>query len=578
MKRHLKITAARALLLVMACSAVITAQDGGIVPAPSAQKEGRPKEVKVVIPSLKGLVFLSPPAGLQADVAGNTGVDTAAVEMLNRDDFKEMAGKFIGRPVTMDDLHAITHRVVLYYRAHNHPLVEAIVPSQNVQSGVIQVVVTEYKVGSVRPEGNRWFSDDVVTAPFSLQHGDTVDSDRLVNELESANMNPFRRVNVIYQPSTEPGYTDVVLETQDQLPVRVFTGFDNGGTPVTGRNRWELGATWGNALWHDQQITYQLSTSTNFFDSPGRRPGVPGGASFVGQSLNWSIPVRGRDSVVVSGNYERSVPAIGEDFGLLGKSWGVSARYNLALHRTNSFTHTVSLGYDFKSTNNNLAFGGTQVMRNSTQIDQFTAGYAANLTDRWGSTSLSTSLFFSPGNITPDNTNAQFQPAFGQSGRDLASAHYTYWRTDLNRLTRLPWRSVHAFRLLGQTSTSNLLYTEQLAGGGQEIMRGYDPNALLGDRGIIMSNELRSPVFGGGHEVSFGGIQAVAFWDFAHLGSVQNVADFVNHLNGSSVGVGLRYALRSNLSAKSDYGWQLQHLPEANSRDHLVSFGLILSY
>jgi hemolysin activation/secretion protein len=93
-----------------------------------------------------------------------------------------------------------------------------------------------------------------------------------------------------------------------------------------------------------------------------------------------------------------------------------------------------------------------------------------------------------------------------------------------------------------------------------------------------MSNELRTPTFQKSGETVLGQIQFLTFWDFAHLSSVHDVPGAVNHLNGSSVGMGVRYNLRSNLTAKADYGWQLQHLPTGDGRDQLVSFGLMMSY
>ena len=174
------------------------------------------------------------------------------------------------------------------------------------------------------------------------------------------------------------------------------------------------------------------------------------------------MPVRNTDSLSIFGNFQKSIPNVGADFGFVGKSGQASIRYNLALHRTSHFVETLQAGYDFKTTNNNLAFGGTQVSRNSSEIDQFPLAYAANLTDKWGSSSFSTSLVFSPGGITPNNTNASFQPGLQQSGLFGASSHYFYWRSDLSRLNKLPGNAVYAFRLLGQTSSSNLLYTEKL--------------------------------------------------------------------------------------------------------------------
>ena len=539
-----------------------------------------PKPVEhVIVPSLKGLVFLSKPEDVVQSGVSAAGVTTAAVPFLGADFQIQMSG-CLNRPLTLDGLNNITHAVVAYYRAHNHPLVSAVAPTQNIDGGVVQVVVTEFRVGEIRPQGNKWFSDRVVTAPITLHHGDTIDSQLLVAQLDSANANPFRHVNLVYEPSSQPGYADLVLETQDRLPVSVFTGFDNSGLPVTGRNRWDVGVTWGNALWRDQQLSYQLSTSTDFFSGRSSQPGEPGGASFVGQSLTWVMPVRGSDSITVFGNYQRAVPNVGQDFGLIARSGEAGAHYNVALRRTASLVHTLALGYDFKATNNNLDFGGTNISRTNAEIDQFPLTYTATLLDGHGSTALATSLVFSPGHITPNNNSSAFQPAGEQSGRPFASARYVYWRSDLTRLTKLPAGMTWAARLAGQVSSANLLYTEQLAGGGLDILRGYDPNSVLGDEGVMLSNELRSPAIKKqtGETAWLGQLQPFIFWDWANMSSVHDVAGAVNHISAASIGAGAHYNLRSHIVATVEFGRQLQHLPFADSRDQLVSFSLLTAY
>jgi hemolysin activation/secretion protein len=313
-----------------------------------------------VIPSLKGVVFVSSKDGLKAAGISTPGIQTSDVKMLDSDDFRASLETRLNHPLTIEGLNDIAHSVVTYYRSHNHPLVDATVPAQNVETGVVQVVVTEFYVGSVRAQGNKWFSDSVVTAPLAFQHGDAVDSANLLNQLDAANTNPFRRVNLVYEPSKEAGYTDLVLETQDRFPIRVFTGFDNGGTPSTGRNRWETGVTWGNAFRHDQQLAYDFSASTDLFGGGSSRSGQPGGPSFAGHSLTWSVPVFGRDSISILGGFQRSVPNLGQDFGLVGIAGQAGFRYSHAFRRTGSFIHTLQVGYDFKTTNNNLDFGGNR--------------------------------------------------------------------------------------------------------------------------------------------------------------------------------------------------------------------------
>jgi hemolysin activation/secretion protein len=292
------------------------------------------------------------------------------------------------------------------------------------------------------------------------------------------------------------------------------------------------------------------------------------------------MPVREHDSLTIFGSYQKSSPNIGADFGYIGKSGQAGIRYSLALPRTKGFVQTLQVGYDFKTTNNNLAFGGEQVSRTNSEIDQFRFAYAANLTDHYGASSFTTTLVFSPGGLSPNNYANEFQPAYGQSGIPGAQSRYAYWRSDFNRLTKIPYDGVYAFRLIGQTSTTNLLYTEKLAAGGSDILRGYDPNSVLGDRGIVMSNELRSPALNPLPEHALGQVQFLAFWDYAHLAAEHPDAGTINLTTASSVGTGLRYNLRSNVTARVGYGWQLVRLPTTNpaARHQFADVALTLAY
>ncbi len=535
--------------------------------------ENKPDPNLIAVPMLKGLVFVSKPGSIQKAGISSPGVIAANLPVLDTGAFHSQLEEFIGKPATFATLDAITRMTVAAYREAHRPLVDVVIPEQNVQSGTVQVLVTEFLVGKVTAVGNKWFSSRLITAPVSLQHGDAIDSVKLMNELDAANANPFRRVNLVYQPSLETGFTDLVLKTEDRLPLRIFAGFDNSGTPATGLSRENIGITWGNAFWLDQQLSYQLSASDDFFDA-GFRPLGHNRAAFIGHSLNWSTPLPWGDSLSIFGGYQQSVPNLGADFGLLGKSGQASIRYNKTLPRTASFLQVLSAGYDFKTTNNNLAFGGEIVSRNAIEVDQFPIAYSANLSDKWGTTSVVTTLVYSPGNVTANNTDSAFQPAAGQSGTPLATANYIYWRADATRLTKLPKSAVWSSRFISQATTRNLLYTEQLATGG-DLLRGYDTNSILGDQGVVLSNELRTPSFHKS-ETLFGEIQFLAFWDYAHVSTKNYVVDAVNRLNASSLGVGLRYNLRSNVTAKFDYGFQLIHLPNSDGKDQLAAFAIVV--
>jgi hemolysin activation/secretion protein len=532
-------------------------------PPPTAP--AAPKGSTVILPDLKGVAFVAGPGPLPK-TPGAPGISVGGIAVLERPGFVDEIKPFLGKPLTFDQLNDITQRVIAFYRANDRPLVDVVVPEQDVSTGVVRILVTEFRVGAIKVEGNRWFTSDQVAAAFTLKPGDTIDANALLGELDVANANPFRHVDLVYQPGTQAGTTNLVLQTQDRLPLHVYAGYDNDGQRVLGRDRWTTGFTWGDAFWADQQLSYQLTTSDNFWHHRSAPPGEPDGPSNLAHSLSWSAPLPWGDRLSIFGLYEEEVPKVGASFGLTGVNGQASLRYTRPLPRTQSFTQAVEIGYDFKTTNNNLDFGGTAVSQNATEIDQFPLGYSANLTDPYGSTSLTTTLYWSPGGITAGNTDAAFQPGTGQSGRADARAEYLYFRGELDRLTRLPLDASWAVRFIGQVTDRNLLDTEQVSVGGADLLRGYDPNTINGDQGVVLSNELRTPSFPLLPDaVRPAGVsddtQLLAFWDYAALSAKEEVEGSGVGAHASSVGLGLRYSLATNLTMKLDYGWQLQHLP-----------------
>lgn len=541
--------------------------------AQDLQKRGAQQgQSGIATPALKGLVFLSDPASLRPHGVDAVGIITTGIDMLDRQSFRDQMSSYLGKPLTMPDLKQITRKVVVYYSAHNHPLVDAVVPEQDVQSGVVQIIVTEFRVGSIRTKGNRWFSNSVVEAPLGLHHGDTIDMTRLLSQLDAANANPFRRVNLVYEPSQQPGYTDLVLQAEDRIPLRFYTGFDNSGTAATGHNRWNAGATWGNAFGLDQQLAYQFSSSSDLYLGSSRSLGQPRGPAFISHGLSWSMPLSFGDSISVFGNYQRAVPNIGPDLGLVGLNGQASIRYNHVLPRTVKFVESVQAGYDFKTTNNDLAFGGVSVLSSAVEIDQFPIAYLANLTDSWGVSSSYTSLVYSPGSLTPNNTPS----AFATAGIGQPSSHYFYLREDFTRLTKLPFGAVWSSRVVAQKSNAGLLYTEQLVAGGPDLLRGYQPNSIMGEEGVVLSNELRTPSFRRLGDRQIGQLQFLSFWDFGCLHVKGDSAGYGGNVNASSIGAGLRYSFRNHVSAKFDYGWQLRSLPGVPGGGHLANIALVL--
>lgn len=538
-----------------------------------------------ILPSLDGIALVDTPAGIKPDGVSVHGIDTGGIALLQGPEFTGQLTPYLGKPVSLHDLNEIARIIVLYYRARGHPLVDVTVPQQDVTSGTVQFLVSEFRAGKVEVEGNQWFSSGQLLAALHVTPGEPVDGERLLDDIAWLNQNPFRHIDLIYRRATAPDTTDIVLQTTDRFPVRVYAGFANSGTPITSLDRWNLGFNWGNALWSGQLLSYQFSSSDDFWhDRPdtGTRPDDP---TFVSHSLDWQIPLPWHHRLDIFGVYEKINPNIGEDFASPGTSGQASLRYVIPWVmplvipwlRSERIGGDWQLGYDFKTTNNNLEFGGTQISNTATNIHQFVLGADVAIEDGIGSTALAVTAYLSPGGLGGGNDNRDFA-----ASTPLATAQYAYAQFAFSRLTRLPYDLTWALRVKAQVSDANLLPSERLGFGGTDYGRGYFAFAASGDEGLLLSNDLRLPPW---HVVGEDDqLQLFAFWDYGNLHDHRtplNPATLQPASTGTalaSTGLGLHYLYGRYLEFRLDYGFQLRTLPGVAGRGQFGNVAITISY
>jgi hemolysin activation/secretion protein len=244
-----------------------------------------------------------------------------------------------------------------------------------------------------------------------------------------------------------------------------------------------------------------------------------------------------------------------------------------------SMTEDLQVGYDFKTSNNNLSFGGVQVSNVTTEVDQFPIIYDAVITSDYGQTALSNTLVWSPGNLTAQNSTSFFQQ---QANNAFAKANYFYDTLNITQTTRLPFDASWVMRLTGQTATTNLLPSEELGAGGHDTVRGYNERAANGSVGFLASQELRTPPFSLANGLLSDGVvdqaQLLAFWDYGSVRDAHYTAGTIPSTKLSSLGVGARYTVTRYVDLRIDYGFQQRRLPGASSLGQLLQASLTISY
>jgi hemolysin activation/secretion protein len=262
----------------------------------------------------------------------------------------------------------------------------------------------------------------------------------------------------------------------------------------------------------------------------------------------------------------------------VGVSWQGSVRYDAKLAPLWNVQEEMQAGFDFKQTNNNFAFYGFNISASATDIAQFPILYSAALADSWGQTQLSDLAVLSPGRLTPDNSDAAFEPSPLHFGVPDAHARYAYDLVTLSRINRLPSDFTAVLRGEVQWSTSNLLPSEQLGVGGVDSVRGYDERTAEGSEGELVTAEVRSPPVGPVGALWGGGIgdalQFDVFWDWGHVRNNTIAAGLPVTLD--SVGGGLHYTLSRFIDLRLENGWQLRKAPREQRRSSRLIFSVVV--
>ena len=536
-----------------------------------------PTGSEIIVSRLQGIIFVSDPAAVQPNGVTSPGLTVRDTATLQSQAFLDSIKPLLGQPVTFDRLNEISRRVVAFYRKQGHPFVNVTVPPQNIQSGTVQFLVTEYHIGRVTVEGTRWFSVSTIRRGVRLKPGDPIDDQTLADDIDALNENPFRHVGAIYRPGAEAGTTDLVLKTEDRFPMRFSGTFDNSGTQATGLARWGLGIDWGNAFWLGHALSFQYQSSSDLFQDRTPPDGASLPPSFQGYSASYAIALPLGRSLSVSGSYQQQVPRLGESLGEVGINGQASIRYGIPLGLLFGQKQRIAAGYDFKTSNNNLSFGGTQVFASTTQINQFLLDYTLEQSDGWGRTTAGNELVLSPGNLTPLNNNTTFQ-----QNMPGATARYAYDRINLTRITPLPLgMSAVTFGTL-QFASQNLLASEQLCGGGLDTIPGYELCTISGSAGYLFRQEVRSPSFSLFRVVGLGEradqMQFDAFWGYTALHNKSVTAGTPDPQRIESLGIGVRYAFDRYLSFRLEYGWQLLAAPGHSSSGSFGNFALTVAF
>lgn len=470
---------------------------------------------------------------------------------------QELVAPFAGPRRVYGDIQKALESLENEFRRLGYGTVQVYVPEQELTSGVVRLQVSEGVVGKVTITGNKFFNDENVRASLpNLKEGVAPNMRALSENVQLTNENPAKQIEVTLGVSEEEGKVDAKVEVKEDDPDRIYLTLDNTGTKASGKHR--IGVSYQNANManRDQVLTLAYTTAVD----------APGGVKVDIFSVGYRLPLYSiGDSVdVIYGNSSTNTPASvlapGGTLALNGKGTVLGLRYNHIFPRAGEFTSKLILGFDYKYMNSRCTVNGAPVSIDPPGVTASCIPYTlrpvtATYSGQWQRPGAA--IDYNVGVTHHLFPMGSFYP--GPAGVDRYSFVTTRQTSDRFTAIRLggsyaaaisgDWSGRAVFA--GQYATGPLPAGEQIGLTGSNSVRGFLERAVSTDRGYVANLEVYSPDYAKdlGLEGSFKG---VVFYDWASGHNHSALATGFARANVASVGVGVRYNFKKDISARLD--------------------------
>ncbi len=405
-------------------------------------------------------------------------------------------------------------------------------PPQTLTSGSVELQIVHFSIGQIHISGNRFYDDANIRHSLpALQPGVSPNTKRLARNLKMANDNAGKRVVLKFVEGKADDSIDADLTVKDHNPRLLFITLDNSGNSDTKEYRTTLGYQHGNLFNLDHSLTLTLTVS-------------PQDVSATRQfGANYHIPLysHGANLDFLLSDSEVNSGTVAGGTAITGKGSVLGFTYSRPLLSDTGFDHQWSIGFSYKSFNNDIRLG----LGNSQSTDVLSfpleLGYSFKHNVHSGVLTGAVSANINIGS-GKNNTDAKYDAVRREANKRWRSFQY---HLSYDREFAKAWL-FHA-GLSGQKSSDLLIPGEQFGVGGSSTLRGFEERSVTGDSGTRIALELWSP--------PWLGIRFLYFIDQARVDVNAGQHTPSAHYDLSSTGLGLRWNWKQQFSVAVDYGY-----------------------
>lgn len=478
--------------------------------------------------------------------------------LLSPEEIERAVAPHRGAARDFGDIQRALESLEAAYRLRGFTSVSVQLPEQEVTAGTVRFRVIEGRIGRVTVEGNRHFSAANVRAALpSLVAGQAPNAARLSENIQLANENPARQVEVLLSVGESEGRIDAAVRVTDERPLRGFVTLDNTGNEATGRNRVGVAVQHANLFDRDHVGTLAYTTA----------PDRPAGVKVDIWSLGYRVPIPRRGDSVEFVYAESSVgvpsssPALGGATGILGRGKVMGARWNVVFARRGEYSARLTAGIDRRDVKSACAdANGNPVVGVAGCADYLVQ--PASLTYSARQEKSGFALAYSVGAAVNTASSAPATYDLASSNR-RAPTSFGLLRGTLGLAWQLPADWQLRANAQWQVTPHALVATEQMSLAGFAAVRGFVERAFAADRAALAQFEAYAPELAGPLGLP-GSLRALGFFDMARGSNLNQPFDSPSQFNLASVGLGARYQLRRDMSGRFDVARVLRSPAVAN--------------
>lgn len=487
----------------------------------------------------------SAPAPLQAPVAKPNSsnansdvrvkVDTftfSGNSVMTEAQLQAMVAPWSGRELNFGELEQVTKHIEQTYRMAGYFLAQAILPTQQIRNGSININISEGRIGKIRLEGESRVSAKAMYLRLDkLLKTPTMTEAKLERQILLINDLAGGTSSIDLQAGDENGTTDVVLM---EKPSKLFTGragLDNDGLPATGEYRLGLyGALVSPLHLGDRLAGNFVVSNTGKLHTYGLRYDLPIGGD------GWQVfAAKTRANYTLGGNFT-ALNASGT-----ADSWQTGVTYPWLRSRdANLF---LELSADYNRLSDNLAAIPLNLDKRSYALSFSPYG---NWRDKWlGGASNEVGLELRTGKLRLGNDAKALD--LPPAGADT-EGNFSKLIVNLQRQQFIAKNLTITGQWKQQFASTNLDSSEKLTVGGAHVMVGYPVGQAASDEGAIGKLALEW------HAAS--NLDFALFAEYAHLDILKNpIAGNVNNANLRDVGLSANWRLLNGIDFASSIAW-----------------------